>query len=66
VAAKKDLPPTMRPAWEPLPIEDLRERLRVLAQSGVESYEDGAIKITINQQARLAGVAKQEDRRERW
>jgi hypothetical protein len=65
----KSPPPDLnipRPAWEPLPLEDLRERLTVLAQSGVESYEDGAIKITINQQARLAGVVKQEDRRARW
>lgn len=43
-----------RPAWEPLPIDDLRERLRMLAEAGVESYEDGAIKITLNHEARLA------------
>jgi hypothetical protein len=58
--------PVQRPAWEPIPLDDLRERLQLLTQSGVESYEDGAIKITINQQARLAGVAKPEDHRTRW
>lgn len=61
-----EAPPPVRPAWEPLPIVDLRERLAILAQSGVESYKDGPIEITINQQARLADVAKQEGQRTRW
>ena len=66
LAARLNAAPVQRPAWEPIPLDDLRERLQLLTQAGVESYEDGAIKITISQQARLAGAAKREDQRTRW
>jgi len=49
-----------RPAWEPLPIEDLRQRLELLTQADVESYEDGQLKIQRNTSSRGMRVVRGE------
>jgi hypothetical protein len=58
-----------RPAWQPLPLDDLRERLQILQEAGADTYEDGQVKITFNLEAQRERALKRTGtggERERW
>ena len=49
----------------PLPLSDLRERVRILQEASVETYEDGGLRIKFDVEARKA-LLRPQGSTERW